>query len=169
MEEELKVQPQDFKGRLIFMSMYNDIGWTSNDNQELCRHSSSRVAEDANSFPKGHWSFLAPGCDKKSGILLLLYKQYGAWDRVAEDMVGVIPEKRASGYAELSRRPLKSKGGGKTSIQNTAEPQTGEFLLSTFVSVNQLSNYAAVADWCQELTSAIPFTKHGETCCESVS
>ena len=33
-----------------------------------------------------------------------------------------------------------------------ADPHTAELLLLTIVSVNKLSMYGAVADWCQELT-----------------
>ena len=56
------------------------------------------------------------------------------------------------GTCRLSRAPLKSKGGGKTSIHFNADPHTADLLLLTIVFVNQLSIYGAVADWCHELT-----------------
>ena len=54
--------------------------------------------------------------------------------------------------AFLSRGPLKSNGGGKTSIHFIAEPDTAELLLRSVVSVYQFSFYGAVADWCEELS-----------------
>ena len=54
MKEELKRTPQDFKHRIIFMSIYNDIEWTRKDHREVCLNNSSSVAEYAKSFSKGH-------------------------------------------------------------------------------------------------------------------
>ena len=48
------------------------------------------------------------------------------------------------GKSALSRGPLKSKGGGKTSIFHNAELTTAELLLRIIVSFNQLSLYGAV-------------------------
>ena len=44
-DDELHVQPQDFQERIIFMSMYNDIDWTRQGNEEVCMGISSRVSE----------------------------------------------------------------------------------------------------------------------------
>ena len=35
-EHELKIHPQDFEDRIIFMSMYDHIYWTMKDNRSLC-------------------------------------------------------------------------------------------------------------------------------------
>ena len=51
--EELKVQPKDFKDRIIFMSMYNDIDWNPKDNEDISKRNSSSVAEYAKDFPRG--------------------------------------------------------------------------------------------------------------------
>ena len=56
------------------------------------------------------------------------------------------------GTSLLSRGPLKSNCGGKTSIHFNAEPDTAELLLRSVVSVYQFSFYGAVADWCEELS-----------------
>ena len=48
----------------------------------------------------------------------------------------------------LSRKTLKNKGGGKTSIQYNAEPQTAELQLRTVIAVNQFSIHGAVTTWC---------------------
>ena len=43
MENEIKVHPRDFKGRIIFMSRYNDIDWTQKNNEDICRQNASCV------------------------------------------------------------------------------------------------------------------------------
>ena len=48
---------------------------------------------------------------------------------------------------------LKSKGGGKLSIHNCANPGTIETVFRTNISVNQLSIYGAVAEMCEECDS----------------
>ena len=37
------VQPSQFKGRIIFMSMYNDFNWWQNQNEEVCKRNAIRV------------------------------------------------------------------------------------------------------------------------------
>ena len=45
MMTESKCEPEQFKGRIIFMSMYNDIGWTKRGNKEHCFANALRVTE----------------------------------------------------------------------------------------------------------------------------
>ena len=47
------------------MSMFNDIVWDAKRNDELCEMIQKRVEEYARRFPRGHWSFLGPGSEKK--------------------------------------------------------------------------------------------------------
>ena len=42
---ELQCDPADFKDRIIFMSMFNDIAWEAWGNEELCENDSKSVAE----------------------------------------------------------------------------------------------------------------------------
>ena len=46
---------------------------------------------------------------------------------------------------------LKSKGGGKKTIHYNGSEETVELILSTDISVTQLSIHGAVADLCNEL------------------
>ena len=69
------------------------------------------------------------------------------------------------GTSALSRGPLKSEGGGETSIHCNAEPTTAEQLLRIIVRVNQLSVCGAVADWCQDLAQRIK--SHSSPCKET--
>ena len=61
----LQCEPEQFKNRIIFMSMYNDIALGEKENTEICESNSRTVAEYARKFPLGHWSFLEPGSEKK--------------------------------------------------------------------------------------------------------
>ena len=59
------------------------------------------------------------------------------------------------GTIALSRRYLKSQGGRKTSIHHNGDPATAQLLFRIIVSVNQLSIYGAVSNWCEELALQI--------------
>ena len=80
-------------------------------------------------------------------------KPQGEWDRVAELMMIKYGE---SGHpvfrstSPLSRRTLKSKGGGKLSIHFCADEETTETVFRTIISVHQLSIYGAVSDLIEE-------------------
>ena len=62
---ELQCEPENFTGRIIFMSMFNDIVLDAKGNDELCVNNSKTSKEYAKSFSRGHWSFLEPGSEKK--------------------------------------------------------------------------------------------------------
>ena len=57
-------EPEDFTGRIIFMSMFNDISWRSKDNEQECELSSQLVSICAKRFSPGRWSLLGPGSEK---------------------------------------------------------------------------------------------------------
>ena len=69
---ELQCDPADFKGRIIFMSMFNDIVWDAKGNEELCENNSKRVEEYARSFPRGRWFYLV---QKRNGTELTMAHQ----------------------------------------------------------------------------------------------
>ena len=46
------------------MSMFNDIESETKRNEELCNHNAKIVAEYAQQFPRGTWSFLGSGSEK---------------------------------------------------------------------------------------------------------
>ena len=58
-------QPEEFAGRIIIMSMFNDISWGSKDNEQECELSAQLVSIYAKRFSPGRWSFLGPGSEKK--------------------------------------------------------------------------------------------------------
>ena len=58
-------EPEQLRGRIIFMSMFNDIIWRSKDNEKECIANSILVSLFAKRFPAGRWSFLGPGSETK--------------------------------------------------------------------------------------------------------
>ena len=54
-----------FAGRIIFMTMFNDISWGSKDNEKECESNAQLVSLYAKRFGIGQWSFLGPGSEKK--------------------------------------------------------------------------------------------------------
>ena len=57
--------PENFTGRIIFMSMFNDISCGSRDNEEECMLNAKLVSLYAKRFGAGQWSFIGPGSEKK--------------------------------------------------------------------------------------------------------
>ena len=144
--------PTNFTGKIIFMSMLNDISRGSRDNEKECESSANLVSLYAKRFGKGQWSFIGPGSEKKWYSISEDTPQ-GEWDNVAERMMLEFAE---SGHpifratSPLSRGRLKSKGHGKLSIHYAADLETIETIFRIIVSVNQLSLYGAVAEMCEE-------------------
>ena len=57
--------PENFTGRIIFMSMFNDISCGSRDNEEECMLNAKLVSLYAKRFGKGQRSFIGLGSEKK--------------------------------------------------------------------------------------------------------
>ena len=144
--------PENFTGRILFMSMFNDISCGTKDNETECLASAKYVPLYARRFGKGQWSFIGPGSEKKWYSISADSPQ-GEWDNMAEKMMLEFAE---SGHpifratSPLSRGRLKSKGHGKLSIHYCADLETIETIFRTIISVNQLSLYGAVEEMCEE-------------------
>ena len=57
--------PEIFTGRILFMSMFNDISSGTRDNEQECLANARLVSLYARKFGKGQWSFIGPGSEKK--------------------------------------------------------------------------------------------------------
>ena len=57
--------PENFTGRILFMSMFNDISCGTKDNEQKCLANAQLVSLNARKFGKGQWSFIGPGSEKK--------------------------------------------------------------------------------------------------------
>ena len=100
------------------MSMLNDIPRGSTDKKKECESYAQVVSPLAKRFEAGQWSFLAPGSEKRWYSINEDSPQ-GEWDKKTEKMMITLaecghPVFRAT--SPVSRRVLKSKGGGKLSI-----------------------------------------------------
>ena len=137
------------------MSMFNDISWRSQDNEQECESNAELVSIYARRFHQedGHSSDLD---QNRSGVLLTLidHKENGTeslnwcWSNSEKADTPVF---RAT--SPLSRGTVKSKGCGKLSIHFCADGDTIETVFRTINSVNQLSIYGAVLDLCEEYSS----------------
>ena len=143
--------PESFTGRILFMSMFNDISCEGKGNKEQCLKDADYVKTFAKRFGIGQWSFIGPGSEKK--WYPSENSPQGEWDHIAEDMLLLFAE---SGHpifrstTPLSRRQLKSKGKRKVSIHFTADQDTVDTIYRINLSVNKLSVYGAVAAMCEE-------------------
>ena len=148
MMTESKCEPEQFKGRIIFISMCNGIDWTKRGNEENCVANALKHVEYARRFTQGRWSFLGLGSH--------LHKPDGEWEKTAESMMLNFVE---SGHPvfratnALERGELKSERKGKKSIHFKSSDETIALILRPIISVNLLSIYGAVADLCKEVAT----------------
>ena len=154
---ESKCEPEHFKGRIIFMSVYNDIDRTKRGNKENCNSNAHRNTEYARRFTQGHWSFLGPGSEKK-WYGTHAHKPDREWEMTAEGMMLNFAESGHPVFRATSalERELRSKDKGKKSIHVNGSEETIELILRTVPSVNHLSFHGAVAELCKELARDSP-------------
>ena len=72
--------PKNFTGRIVFISMFNDISWGSKDNKKECESIAQLVSLLARRFGAGQWSFLGLGSEKKRYSIREDSPQ-GEWDK----------------------------------------------------------------------------------------
>ena len=168
MMAESRGEPEQFQGRIIFMSIYNDIVWEEHrEIMKICVANSKNVAAYANKFPQGCWTFMGlvekkwygthvitPNVDSTAEVMMLNFAASGH------------PVFRATSASE--RGELKSKGGGKKSIHLNGSEETVDLVLRTVISVNQLSIYGALADLCKGPDPDSRNQTEGEICESSV-
>ena len=107
--------PENLTGIIIFMSMFNDISCGSKDNEQECLANAKLVSLYAKRFPKGQWSFIGPGSEKKWYSIKEDSSQ-GVWDNMAERMLLEFAESDCPIFratSPLSRGRLRSKEHGK--------------------------------------------------------
>ena len=147
--------PETFTGRILFMSMFNDISCDKKDNEEECVANAKVVSILAKKFGIGQWSFIGPGSEEKWYSMEEDSPQ-GIWDHIAEKMLLEFAESGCPIFratTPLSRCKLKSKGHGKLSTHFAADQETIETVFRIIVFANQLSHYGAVANICEKYES----------------
>ena len=143
--------PETFTGRILFMSMFNDISCDRKGNKDECLANAGVVKVLARGFGIGQWSFIGPGSEKK--WYSSENSPQGAWDNIAEQMLLEFAESGHPTFratTPLSRGILKSEGRGKLSIHFAADGDTVNAIFRIILSVNQLSDYGSVAAVCEE-------------------
>ena len=151
---DLGQTPETFTGRILFMSMFNDISCDRKGNKDECLENAGVVKVLARRFGVGQWSFIGPGSEKK--WYSSKNSPQGAWDNIAEKMLLEFAESGHPTFratTPVSRGQLKSKGHGKLSIHFAADELTIDTIFRIILSVNQLSVYGAVAAFCEEFDS----------------
>ena len=122
------------------MSMFNDNDWKEND--ETCISNAEKVKNYAMKFSQGHWTLVE--------VLLTLKKENGILQPTK-----MVQRFKETGHpvfksiSALSRGILKQKKGKNTTHFDEDSTNT-EPLFQTIHSVNQLSIYGAVANWCHQ-------------------
>ena len=82
---DLGETPEIFTGRILFMSLFNDISCDRKGNKEECLANAGVVKVLARKFGVGQWSFIGPGSEKK--WYSAENSPQGAWDHIAEEML----------------------------------------------------------------------------------
>ena len=116
-------EPETFTGRILFMSMFNDISCDKKDNEEECVANAEVVSKYAQKIGKGQWSFIGPGSEKKWYSMEENSPQ-GIWDHIADKMLLEFAESGCPIFratTPFSRSKLKSKGHGKLCFCQSAQ------------------------------------------------
>ena len=124
--------PETFTGRILFMSMFNDISCDRKGNEEECVANVKVVSILSKKFGIGQWSFIGPGSEKKWYSMEENSPQ-GIRDHIADKMLLEFAESGCPIFratTPLSRGNLKSKGHGKLSIHFAADQETIKTIFS---------------------------------------
>ena len=120
---DLGEAPETFTGRILLMSMFNDISCDNKGNEEECVANSKVVSKLAKRIGIGQR--IGPGSEKKWWAMEENSPQ-GIWDHIADKMLLEFAESGCPIFratTPLSRSNLKSKGHGKLSMHFTADYQ----------------------------------------------
>ena len=82
---DLGQTPETSTGRILFVSMFNDISCDRKGNSEECLANAGVVKGLARKFGVGQWSFIGPGSEKK--WYSAENSPQEAWDNIAEEML----------------------------------------------------------------------------------
>ena len=144
---DLGQTPETFTGRILFMSMFNDISCDRKGNKDECLANAGVVKVLARKFGVGQWSFIGPGSEKK--WFSAENSPQGAWDNIAEEMLLEFAE---SGHPTFrATTPLSRVSSKAKDVENyrCASPQMILQLLQ-FFALSFLSISSAL---CEEFES----------------
>ena len=135
------IKPEEFSDQIIFMSMFNDIDWRRKGNDGICKKKSEKLrnARKDSRTDTGRFSVLET---KRSGMELFFthLKENGT--------LQLLTWWKDSKISVMSRGIQKKKNNRDT-IRFNADASNTELLFRITHSVNQLSIYGAVSNWCE--------------------
>ena len=153
--------PENFTGRIVFMSMFNDISCGSRDNEKECESNADVVSFFiCKKIWNKQWSFIGPGSEK-NWYSVRKDSPQGEWDTMSERMMLEFAESGRPIFrgttGPLSRGRLKSKGHGKLSIHYCADLETIETIFSHnhfCKSAQSFRSSRAVAEMCEKIRNS---------------
>ena len=150
--QKRNIELEKFTDRIIITSMFTDIDWTRNGNDENCISNSEIVKMYAKRFSQGRRTFLGLG-DEKKRYGNRNYKPEGKWNSVASQMVQRFKE---TGHPVFTSASALSRGvlrmlKGKETIHFNADASNTELLFRIIHSVNHLSIFGAVSNCCEQV------------------
>ena len=136
--QDQNIEPEHFEGRIIFISMFNDIDWTKVGNSEKCMWNSEQFKNYAKRFSRGHWSFLGPGDEKKwNGTLN--YTPEGKWDSIGTEIVGRFKE---TGHPAFNWQKYHTHQCGfsehRTLVSHNSSSKSAQYPRSSFKLVRRV-------------------------------
>ena len=145
---ELGQTPETFTGRILFMTMFNDISCDRKGNKDECLANARVVKVLAKKFGIGQWSFIGPGSEKK--WYSADNSPQGAWDNIAEEMLLEFAESGHPTFRATTHCPRVNSRAKDMSLHFAADEFTIETIFRIIISVNKRSIYGAVAAICEE-------------------
>ena len=152
---DLGEAPETFTGRILLMSMFNDISCDTKDNEEECVANAKVVSILARKFGIAQWSFTGPGSEKKWYSMEENSPQ-GIWDHIAEKMLLEFAESGHPIFRATTPFPgvsSKAKDTKNCLYILLRIIKTIETIFRIIAFANQLSLYGAVANTCEEFES----------------
>ena len=150
---ELNCEPEHFKGRIIFMSMYNDIDRWKRGNRENCIANAHRFYWVCSKILartlviSGAWI----GEEEKKRYGTHISKLDGQWEKIHWGYDAQLCRKRTSYvlcYQRIRKRRVEKQRKRSRIIHFNGSDDSIELILRTIISVNQLSVHGAAADLC---------------------
>ena len=157
--QKRNIELEKFTDRIIFTSMFTDIDWTRNGNDENCISDSEIVKMYAKRFSQGHRTFLRLG-DEKKRYGNRNYKPEGKWNSVASQMVQTIQGNRSSSLYKCQCFESWSSENAERKRNHTL--QCGCFKHKTIVPNHSFCKSAQCLRSSRELVWAIRFNNGRE-------
>ena len=156
--QDQNIELEKIEGRIIFMSMFNDIDWTKRGNSEKRILNSEQVKSYAKTLV-----IFRPGDEKKKKktvrksqlhtcrkMRLHRHRDGGTYQRNWSPSI--------QGH-QCFESWSSEKKSGRCTIHFHADSSNTELLFRTIHAANQLSIYGAVSSWCEEFAQRTPNQK----------